>query len=203
MIRAKGFFKEHSMRFTFGLIYGLALQTLSALSPLAVAASEGPERIYRCGNQYTNAPAEPQDCQVMQVQTITVIQGTRPAGALPAPATTSTPGPNKMLPTTAQSVPSSSVASSGPVDAQARAAQQRAILVAELQHTRQQHAQLVAQYNAGEPDKVGGEARNHQKYLDRLADLKAGIARAERDMDSLQRELSRLPATSLNPTGPP
>lgn len=194
MIRSKGFFKEHSMRFTFGLIYGLALQTHWAFSPMAMAAAEGPERIYRCGNQYTNAPAQPQDCQVVQAQTITVIQGTRPAGAAPGPASSSTPGPNKMA-----ASPASGVATSGPMDAQARSAQQRAILVSELQHTRQQHAQLVLEYNAGEPDKVGGEARNHQKYLDRLAGLKAGIARAERDMDSLQRELSRLPSTSLSP----
>lgn len=191
------------MRFTSSLIYGLALQTMWALSPLAMAAAEGPERIYRCGNQYTNAPAQPQDCQVMQVQTITVIQGTRPAGAAPTTATPSTPGPNKMVTNTAQSASPSGFASPGPVDAQARSAQQRAILVAELQHTRQQHAQLVAQYNAGEPEKVGGEARNHQKYLDRLAGLKAGIARAERDMDSLQRELSRFPLTPLSPISPP
>lgn len=202
-MRSKGFFKEYSMRLRHSLIYGLALQTLWALSPLLTAAAEGPERIYRCGNQYTNAPARPQDCQVMQAQTITVIQGTRPAGAVPRPAMDSTSGPNKMLPTTAQVTAAAGFATSGSVDAQARGAQQRAILVAELQQTRQQHAQLVLEYNAGEPDKVGGEARNHQKYLDRLANLKAGIARAERDMDSLQRELSRLPSTPQSLISPP
>jgi hypothetical protein len=69
--------------------------------------------------------------------------------------------------------------------------------VAELKQVRERHAQLVQEYNAGEPDKIGSEARNHQKYLDRLANLKAGIARAERDMDSLQKELARLPATQI------
>ena len=83
------------------------------------------------------------------------------------------------------------------MDAKVRDGQRRAILVAELQQTRERHAQLVLEYNAGEPEKIGGEARNHQKYLDRLANLKAGIARAERDMDSLQRELSRLPSTQV------
>ena len=70
-------------------------------------------------------------------------------------------------------------------------------MLAELRQTRERHAQLVLEYNAGEPDKVGGEARNHQKYLDRLAGLKAGIARAERDMDSLQRELSKWPSAQV------
>jgi hypothetical protein len=161
------------------------------------ASSEAAERIYRCGNEYTNAPAVSQNCQVVQAQTITVIQGTRPFGAPAGPAA---PPPASRTKTTTTSTSSAPVwGSSSPVsvDAKSRDAQQRAILVAELQQTRERHAQWVLEYNDGEPDKVGGEARNHQKYLDRLARLKASIARAERDMDSLQRELSRLPSNQV------
>jgi hypothetical protein len=98
----------------------------------------------------------------------------------------------------ANGAPSLGAGAPEPVDAKVRDAQKRAILVAELQQTRERHAQLVLEYNAGEPDLLGGEARNHQKYLDRLARLKAGIARAERDMDSVQRELARLPSTPVS-----
>jgi hypothetical protein len=195
-----GFFKEHGMRFTFGLIWHGAVSAFCACSPVVMAGADVHERIYRCGNEYTNAPAQPKDCQVMQGQTITVIQGTRPSGAPSGSATSPPSMRTKMTPSVANGAPSLGAGAPEPVDAKVRDAQKRAILVAELQQTRERHAQLVLEYNAGEPDLLGGEARNHQKYLDRLARLKAGIARAERDMDSLQRELSRLPS---NPVTPP
>ena len=180
------------MRFTSDRHFFKALW-LGACSAAAMAGADVPERIYRCGNTYTNAPAKPQDCQLMQGQTITVIQGTRPFAA---PAVVPTPAAASRTKTEPAGAPLWG-ASSEPVDTKTRDAQKRAILVTELQQTRERHAQMVLEYNEGEPDKIGGEARNHQKYLDRLARLKAGIARAERDMDSLQRELSRLPSQQV------
>ena len=188
------------MSFTFGLIRCGVVSFFCAYSGAVMAGEDVPERIYRCGNEYTNAPTQPKDCQVMQGQTITVIQGTRPSGAQAGPATSNATVRTKMTPAVANGAPALGGGAPEPVDAKVRDAQKRAILVAELQQTRERHAQLVLEYNAGEPDLLGGEARNHQKYLDRLARLKAGIARAERDMDSLQRELSRLPS---NPVTPP
>lgn len=38
---------------------------------------------------------------------------------------------------------------------------------------------------------MGSEARNHQKYLDRVAELKASIARNLSDIASIRRELGR------------
>jgi len=49
-------------------------------------------------------------------------------------------------------------------------------------------------YNKGEPDKLGPETRNHQLYLDRLTELRAGIQRYTNDVAGLEREISRLPA---------
>lgn len=189
------------MRFTG---YQFLAQAFSALWACSAAVTpvhaQAPERIYRCGNEYTNAPTQAQNCQVVQGQTITVIQGTRPFGAPAGPVAPTAASRTKMTQPLPPGAPSLGSPSPGPVDVKTRDAQQRAILVAELQQTRERHAQLVLEYNDGEPDKVGGEARNHQKYLDRSAGLKAGIARAERDMDSLQRELSRLPS---NPVAQP
>lgn len=171
----------------FGVV--LALCSVGAL-----AGAEGAERIYRCGNEYTNLPADPQVCQLLPHQIMTVIPGTRPQGAPAAPWPPAVTSRTKVESPGAPNAPAWGPGASGAVDAKTRDAQQRTILLAELQQTRERHAQLVLEYNAGEPDKVGGEARNHQKYLDRLAGLKAGIARAERDMDSLQRELSKWPS---------
>lgn len=185
------------MRFTSNqMAWGVVMAVGVCSVPLR-AGADAPGKIYRCGNEYTNAPANPQSCQVMPAQTITVIQGTRPFGASGAAAAPTATSGTKIAPTALPVAPSLGTPSPGPVDAKAREGQQRAILLAELQQTRERHAELVLEYNAGEPDKIGGEARNHQKYLDRLTNLKAGIARAERDMDSLQRELSRLPSTQV------
>ena len=167
------------------------------------------ERIYRCGNEYTNAPINPKSCDLLQGQTITVIEGTRPSGASGRLNASTLPGRTKVASSMPLAAPSLGVQNAAstqispgsgtaePVDAHFREAQKRTILVAELKQARERHAQLVQEYNEGEPEKVGGEARNHQKYLDRLQSLKAGISRAERDMDSLQRELARLPLAQV------
>jgi hypothetical protein len=42
---------------------------------------------------------------------------------------------------------------------------------------------------------LGPEHRNHQKYLDRVAELKASIARNENDIAGIQRELTRATAS--------
>lgn len=180
------------MRFTSDRILLTAWWLAAGHFPV-MAAADAADRIYRCGNAYTNAPAQPQDCQLMPNQIITVIPGTRPFGAAAVSPAAAVAARTKSEPAGAPAWG----ASSEPVDAKFREAQKRAILVTELQQTRERHAQMVLEYNEGEPDKIGGEARNHQKYLDRLARLKAGIARAERDMDSLQRELSRLPSQQV------
>jgi hypothetical protein len=58
--------------------------------------------------------------------------------------------------------------------------------------------ELLKEYNNGEPDKRGDEVRNHQKYLDRVAELKANLARNESDMAGIRRELGRVPANGAN-----
>ena len=57
------------------------------------------------------------------------------------------------------------------------------------------HSELMREYNNGEPEKRGDEARNFQKYADRVAELKAGLARNESDIAGIRRELGRLPAS--------
>jgi hypothetical protein len=55
---------------------------------------------------------------------------------------------------------------------------------------------LLKEYNNGEPEKIGGEARNYQKYLDRVTELKASLARNESDIAGIRRELGRVPAAA-------
>jgi hypothetical protein len=74
----------------------------------------------------------------------------------------------------------------------ARDADARAILEAELKKAEVRQAELSKEYNNGEPEMLGPEHRNHQKYLDRVAELKANIARTENDIAGLKRELGRV-----------
>jgi hypothetical protein len=79
-----------------------------------------------------------------------------------------------------------------PADQRSRDSDARAILEGELRRTQARQADLQKEYNNGEPEKQGLETRNHQKYLDRVADLKAGITRNEEDIAGIRRELGRL-----------
>jgi len=155
------------------------------------------QTVYRCGLEYTNAPREPSLCEPLSSQAITVINGTRPA---PLPAAADVPTlrapaqPAGVDVATAGQPRTPEVLGRTPdVQQNERDAQARTILMQELDKARAQLAQLVQSYNQGEPEKWAAETRNHQKYLDRVAGMLAAIARTERDIDSLQRELSRRP----------
>ena len=63
---------------------------------------------------------------------------------------------------------------------------------AELKREEDNLAALQKDYNNGEPERLGDE-RNYQKYLDRVADMKAAIARKESDIAAIKREISKLP----------
>ena len=155
------------------------------LIPLAVAAmattSFAQTTIYRCGSTYTNnaAEAKAKGCKTMEGGSITVIEGTRPNGGTAAPVRVAT-------------APQASGGQRIDADDQrARDSDARVILEAELKKAESRQAELVKEYNNGEPEKLGPEHRNHQKYIDRVAELKASIARTESDIAGIKRELSR------------
>jgi hypothetical protein len=87
------------------------------------------------------------------------------------------------------------VSGEGRVDAAAqrsRDSDARRILGDELQREEERLAALKQDYNGGEPERRGDE-RNYQRYLDRVAELKAAILRKETDIAALRRELAKLP----------
>lgn len=159
------------------------------LIPLAAgvfsANSLAQERIYRCGNEYTNTvpDAKSRGCKLVEGGNVTVVQGTRPNASQPKQAT---------------AAPQSGSATGQRIDAtdqKSRDSDARRILEEELKKTQARHDELLREYNNGEPEKQGSEARNHQKYLDRVAELKASLARNESDMAGIRREIGRLGAT--------
>ena len=65
-------------------------------------------------------------------------------------------------------------------------------MASELRKEEERLAALQKEFNAGEPERRGDE-RNYQKYIDRVAELKASIARKEGDIVSIKREIAKLP----------
>ena len=156
-----------------------ALCALAFMAGTALPASAQDTRIYRCGNEYTNNPtvAKQRDCKPMEGGNVTIVQGTRPANGGASAGVVTAPVPAARIDNDQQ---------------KARDADARSILEAELRRTQSRQAELQREYNNGEPERLGPETRNYQKYLDRVAELKAAIARNESDMSGIQRELSRL-----------
>jgi hypothetical protein len=154
------------------------------------------ERIYRCPGkpvEYINNAeiAKSRGCTLMDGGNITIIQGTAPQRASEARST----------PVATRPANSPTVSRSGNerVDAgeqRARDSDARAILDAELRKAQERLAQAQKAYANGAPEKEGIESRNHQRYLDRVAELKASVTRAESDVSGIQRELSRFGVSS-------
>lgn len=168
---------------------------LPTLLFLLGAASGGfaQDRAYKCGsNTYTNDPAAAKDasCKIIPTNNVSVIPGTAvKSTANTAPAASGT---------AAQKVDTN--------DQRARDADARGVLEAELKRAEARRAELLAEYKDGKPDHQGIESRNHQRYLDRVAELKAAIARTESDIVGIRRELGRsaapAPASAPVPAAP-
>ena len=167
----------------------------SAMLLCAVAGTPvlAQEQVYRCGQEYTNAPKEASRCERLSPQSVTVIPGLKPARM---DATAPSAQPVVLGVGTPAAVAPAPSGATWHVDAPQRQRDQQArtIVATELERTRQRHAELVQEYRQGAPAKTEADAASPQKYQARVAQLKAAIERHERDMDSLQRELARRPA---------
>jgi hypothetical protein len=153
------------MKFVFLLLF---------ISSGLLSAHAADDRIYRCGNEYTNTvtDAQAKNCKLISGGNVTVIQ------AIKAP-------------------PSKAAASgqrSDTAEQRSKDSDARMILEAELKKAEAKQAELLKEYNNGEPERLGPETRNNQKYLDRVAELKAAIGRNDADIAGIKRELSRVPA---------
>jgi hypothetical protein len=162
---------------------GLGL-SITLLSPLPAAAQAG--AVYRCPGPpvlYTDAlsadEARERGCRTIEGAPITVIQATKPR-----PAATGA----------GNGTPAARSGGEGKVDPAAqrqRDGDARHILEAELKREEEKLVVLRRDYNNGDPERRG-EERNFQRYLDRVAEMKAGIARAESDIAALKREIAKL-----------
>jgi hypothetical protein len=153
--------------------------SLMALTGLAHA------EIYRCGNEYTNKITEAQkgQCKLVEGANVTIVEGFKP------PVTKAAPVPPSSVRLASAAPPAARVDTA---EQKARDTDARLILESELKKAETRFADLSREYNNGEPEKRGSEARNYQKYLDRVAEIKADVARAESDVAGIRRELGRV-----------
>jgi hypothetical protein len=161
------------------LLPGFCLALLLFAWP--ASASSEQQRIYRCGNAYTNQPDPAANCKPLAGGSVTVIEGTRVQGQPAVSAQVNASGSNS--------------AGSAKVDSaeqRQRDTQAQVVLQAELKKAQQQHASLLREWNNGEPERRADEFRQPQKYQDRVAQLRSALQRTEADLAGLQRELSRL-----------
>ena len=165
---------------------GLAVLACSVWALPAVA-----QGVYRCGNEYTNDTRriERGGCTPLTDGNITIIRGTvvRTSNIARMPSGAAQP---QRIPLTAPAAPSNRPTVSSSTQ-QARDQGARGILQMELDKASQRLAELQKEYNNGNPEKIGPEHRNHQKYLDRVANLKSDIAHTESDIQGIRRELGR------------
>ena len=140
------------------------------------------DRIYRCGNEYTNTVTEAQakNCKLVSGGNVTVVQSTRP-------------NPNSRV-KVASAYPGQLGQRVDAIEQRSKDSDARLILESELKRAEARQLELQREYNNGEPEKLGPETRNNQKYLDRVIELKASMARNESDIAGIRRELGRVPS---------
>jgi len=147
----------------------------------AAHAQEPGRPVYRCPGPpvlYTDAitPQEAQDrgCRTIEGAPVTIVQ--TPRARAPASAPAARPADAKV----------------DPAEQRARDSDARRILNDELTREQVRLAEMRREFNNGEPERRGDE-RNYQRYLDRVAEMRAALARKEADVAALQRELAKLP----------
>ena len=157
----------------FHLLSSAASAAVFLLAGMVATPAQASGSVYRCGNEYTNQPSRIQRGGCVPVAVARAAAPRRPAANVQA---VSLPASRHVVASSVQ---------------RARDGGARSILQAELNKAMQRLGELRREYNNGEPERLGSEAKNYQKYLDRVSGLRAGIQRAESDIAGLQRELGR------------
>lgn len=181
-------------------LFGAAGLTLAWLAVHGAASAQ----VYRCESEngvplFQNS-SNGKNCRSLELPALMTI----PAPKLPAQAASRGGATAAGAGTTGTSVSAQagSANMAGPatangamrVDAatqKARDSDRRRIIEEELRKEEQKLADARRDFNNGEPERRADE-RNYQKYLDRVEQMKAELARSEGNVASLRRELGAL-----------
>ena len=158
------------------------MAALIAATVPGARAQDAARPVYRCPGPpvlYTDTlsaqEARDRGCRTIEGAPVTIVQAPRPRLPASAPAGAARPGEAKV----------------DPASQRARDSDARRILGDELQREENRLAELRREFNNGEPERRGDE-RNYQRYIDRVAEMRAALARKEADIAALRRELAKL-----------
>jgi hypothetical protein len=172
------------------------LVVVALASAGCVAAFAQSSTVYRCPgppvlytDQITAQEAKARDCRTIENAPITIVSPPRPR-PVASPSRPSEGRPSEGRPSEGRP----SEAKVDPNEQRTRDSDARKILESELRREETKLTEMQKEYNNGEPERQGGE-RNYQKYLDRVEEMKAAIARKQSDVAALKRELSKFPAS--------
>ncbi|MBI5721130.1 MAG: hypothetical protein HZC37_25950 [Burkholderiales bacterium] len=159
------------------MLAGLALSPAAQAQQGTVFRCPGPPVLYT--DQLSAQEAKDKGCRTIEGAPITIVQGVRPR------------------PVAASAPASGAVARSGegrvdPAEQRARDSDARRILSDELRREEARLAEMVREFNNGEPERRGDE-RNYARYQERVAQMRAAIQRKEADLAAIRRELAKLP----------
>lgn len=170
------------MKYILGSLLCLAVM-ISAKVPL-VASAFAQNDVYLCidaegRREYKNTGSTSR-CKKVDLPGVTTVPSSAPRAA--------------SAPTAARSAPAASPSEFPRVSSseqKARDSDRKRILQDELKNEEAKLAAIKAEYNNGEPERLGNE-RNYAKYQERTAALKDDVMRTERNVEALKRELGNL-----------
>jgi hypothetical protein len=156
-----------------------ATALVRAQAPAAAAS------VYRCPGPpvlYTDAlsadEARARGCRTLEAGPVTVFQAPpKPRASAASANASASRGAETRVDPTAQ---------------KQRDSDARRILETELRREEQRLAELRDEFHNGEPERRGDE-RNYQRYLDRVAEMKARIESKQADIAAIKREITKLP----------
>jgi hypothetical protein len=176
------------MKFTNAARFSATIYLLvCALFSINSYAQSGSSVSYKCaGNEYTDKPQTSRngDCKLLEGGNVTYVH----------PPQTSTPiavNATLKVANAPQQLNSRSSYSNNSAEQKARDSDSRGILESELKKAETKQVELLKEYNNGEPERNALDIKNPQRYVDRLAELKANIARNDSDIAGIKRELGR------------
>ncbi len=172
---------------------GVAVAVLSSMTTVQAYTKN---RVYRCGTEYTNSKArvEMGGCVPLTTGNLTIVRSSKLRASMHGTINgrRTSYGRRTSSRNTRRTVSRRAPVVSSRTQRE-RDAGARNILQSELNKAEKRLSELRAEYKNGTPDRRGAEIRNYQKYLDRVARLKADISRTESDIKGIRREIQRTP----------
>ncbi len=159
----------------------LAFLFCSVLCSITVLPAFAQNDVYLCvdsnGNKEYKNTGPTSRCKKVDLPPMTTVPA--PAANKPSQATTAKPASPPEFPRVNDTIQ------------KARDNDRKQILLDEMKNEEKKLADIRREYNNGEPDRRGDE-RNYAKYQERTAGLKDDLARTEKNIEALKRELGNL-----------